>query len=160
MTSPRPPYRILSIRATRLGLAATVCLAAMLPAGCGDGRPRRVPVSGRVLIDGQPVTQGTIAIIPEKARASGSDIGPDGRFTMTCFGDEDGVVPGTHTVTVTSIQDIDQKTRKQLVPPKYSEPETSDLKVTIDGPNDALTINLTWAGGKPFIERFVNGTWR
>ena len=128
--------------------------------GCGDSRPARVAISGQVLIDGQPVTHGTIAIIPDNARASGSDIGPDGRFTMSCFDQNDGVVPGNHLVTVTSIEDIDSQTRKWLVPPKYSDPETSDAKVTIDEADDSLTINLTWDGGKPFVQRFVNGKWR
>ena len=30
--------------------------------------------------------------------------------------------------------------------------ETSGLTCEISGPTDALTINLTWDGGKPFIE--------
>ena len=140
-----------------LVIMAIVCVAVVITSGCGDGRPARVPISGQVLIDGKPVTQGSIAIIPENARASSSEIGPDGRFTMSCFDDKDGVVPGTHVVTVISFEVIDSQSRKWLVPPKYSDPETSDAKITIGEADDSLTINLSWDGGKPFVERFVSG---
>ena len=33
-------------------------------AGCGDGRPTRVPVSGQVLIDGAPLTHGYVRFTP------------------------------------------------------------------------------------------------
>jgi len=140
------------------GLAAA-CSLVMLMAGCGDGRPARVPVSGQVLIDGQPVTCGFISIAPEDARMSTGQIGADGRFTMSCFGGDDGVVPGTHKATVAAFRQIDDATRQWFAPKKYSEIETSGLTVTIDGATDSLLVNLTWGGGKPFVERFVGGQW-
>jgi len=136
---------------------AVTCLAAAVLAGCGDGRPKVVPVSGRVLIDGQPVRSGTICVIPENARAAAGDIGPDGWFVLSCFGERDGVTPGTHRVTVTSFERIDDMTRKWLVPKKYSDIDGSGLTVTVDGPNDSLTVNLTWGGEKPLVERVGGG---
>ncbi|MBN1910901.1 MAG: hypothetical protein JW818_14240 [Pirellulales bacterium] len=144
------------------GLGALVVLGLLLNtlAGCGDGRPKRVPVSGRVLIDGKPVPCGTICVMPENARAASGDIGPDGRFTLQCFGDNDGAVLGTHKVTVESFENVGELARKRFVPKEYGDPKTSGLTVTIDGSTDALEINLEWKGGKPYVERFINGTWQ
>ena len=132
----------------------------LLLTGCGDGRPVRVPISGKVLIDGKPLTSGTICIIPDNARKSAGRIGPDGRFTMRCFDKEDGVVLGTHTVTVTSCDTINDRTRRWNVPKKYSDADSSELSVTIDGPDDNLTIKISWDGDKPFTERYLNGQWQ
>ena len=60
-------------------------------------------------------------------------------------------------MTVTSFDNIDDATRKWFAPKKYSDPKTSGLSVTVDGADDSLVIKLTWDGGKPFVERFVDG---
>jgi hypothetical protein len=93
-----------------------VCSLGVFLAGRGDGRPTRVAISGQVLIDGQPLTCGFISIMPEGARMSTGEIGSDGRFTMSGFEKDDGVVLGTHKATVTSFERIDDATRKWLAP--------------------------------------------
>ena len=78
-------------------------LAGLLPAllaGCGDGRPERVPVSGRVTYQGEPVTTGTVYFWPEQGPQARGTIGPDGRYRLRTFEKEDGAVPGKHTVTI------------------------------------------------------------
>lgn len=125
--------------------------------GCGDGRPPRVQVTGRVLIDNQPLTLGTIQVAPANARPAYGRIGPDGRFTLSSFGDHDGVVKGTHQVAVLATEDLDSRRCKWHAPKKYSQFDTSGLSVTIDGPTDDLLIELTWAGGAPFVETVGSG---
>lgn len=122
--------------------------------GCGRGLPDRVPVSGTVLIDGKPLTSGSIMLIPTNERPAGGSISPEGRFTLSCYERDDGVVPGTHKVTVQAVEHLSLTESRWLVPPKYGDPATSALEVTIDGPTDDLVINLTWDGGKPFVQRF------
>jgi hypothetical protein len=39
-------------------------------------------------------------------------------------------------------------------PKKYIDHATSGLTVEISEPTDSLVINLSWDGGKPFVERF------
>ena len=152
--------RMQSARLRWFFVVACISVITSITGGCGDGRPERAPISGQVLIDGKPLTCGTICIIPENARMAAGDIGPDGRFTMRCFDENDGAVLGTHPVTVTAFEQIDNATRKWFAPKKYSDAKTSGKTVTVDGANDSLVINLTWEGGKPFVERFANGHWQ
>ena len=121
--------------------------------GCSDGRPRRVKVAGRVLIDGQPLPLGSIRVLPADARAATGRIESDGSFVLTTFEKEDGCVPGTHGVEVTAFEPISGSAIRWLAPPKYRQVSESGLTVTITEPTDALVIELTWDGGRPFIER-------
>jgi hypothetical protein len=120
-----------------------------LLAGCGDGRPARVPVSGQVLIDGRPLTSGTIRIVPGDARPATGTIDAEGRFTLSTFEEEDGCVPGTHGVEVTAIQSDGHNRLRRLVPEKYGRASTSGLTATIDAPTDSLVIELSSAGQQP-----------
>jgi hypothetical protein len=130
-----------------IGIAC--CL--LLVAGCNDA-PEIVPVSGKVLIDGQPLGYGTIMVLPDNYRASFGNIAPDGSFSLTCYETNDGCVRGKHAVTVSAVEALSSSKQKWHAPKKYTEPTTSDLTIDIDGPTDALVINLSWDGGKPFIE--------
>ena len=136
-----------------LPLLALAGLTALV--GCGDGRPPRVPVSGRVTIDGQPVTKGFVQIIPKDARAAQAPLDAEGRFRLETFDPEDGCVVGKHQVAVISNEPLSTTKIRWLVPQKYRRPETSGLWVEIAGPTDNLEIPLTWDGGKPFIEETV-----
>jgi hypothetical protein len=133
----------------RCALAAAVVLAVL--AGC-DGRPRRVPVSGKVLIDGQPLNRGFITVMPADGRAAIGEIQSDGSFRLTTFDEFDGCLPGTHPVAIESKEHLSPTQTRWLTPQDYAESATSGLSVTIDEPTDNLEIDLTWAGGQPFIE--------
>ena len=142
---------------TSLLLAATA--AAVLVTGCGDGRPRRVPVSGQVTIDGKPLTTGYIRLVPANARPAGGRIDSEGRFTLTTFEPSDGAVIGEHKVTVIAIESKNNGTVMRFnAPAKYVDAATSDVTVTIQEPTEGLPIELTWEGsGKtgPYEERSV-----
>ena len=121
--------------------------------GCSDGRPQRVPVSGTVTIDGKPVPYGSIRVWPAGQRMATGKIDKEGHFTLSCYGGNDGIMPGTHTVSVTAIENVNARTVRWHAPKKYMDPKTSDLKVKIDGPTDNLEVKLTWGGQKgPFTE--------
>ena len=91
---------------------------------------------------------------PKDARASFGNLGPDGRFTLTCYEENDGCVLGTHNVIVVAGEPKGANAMYWLAPKKYADPATSELTVDIKEPTDNLVIELTWDGGKPFIERF------
>lgn len=109
---------------------------------------QRVPVSGQVLIDGNPLTKGYVRFVPTGGRSSTGNLDADGRFTLGCFEAGDGALVGTHRVEVSGQEYIDDTHMKWHAPTKYASAETSGLTEYIQEPTDSLTINLTW-GGKP-----------
>jgi hypothetical protein len=133
-----------------------VLLAPALLTGCGDGRPRRVPVSGRVLIDGQPLTSGYVRLIPPDERAATGRIDENGRFRLTTFEGEDGCVTGTHAVEVSCYDERNPREIRWLIPKKYVHYKTSGIEKTIDGPTDDLLIELTWEGEEPETEQRIS----
>jgi hypothetical protein len=120
--------------------------------GCSDGRPSRIPVSGQVLIDGKPLKFGSIRFVPSDSRASQGAIDANGHFTLNCYEKDDGVVPGTHTVTVMACEPLSRTLVRWHVPRKYSDPVTSDIKKEVVEPTDSMLVELTWDGGRPFDE--------
>jgi hypothetical protein len=143
----------------KLHRTALACMSAgLLLAGCNDdGRPQRVPVSGRVFIDGQPLDHGFVRFVPTDARPSGGQIDSFGRFRLSCFSDDDGAVLGRHKVAVVSCESISEYAVGWYAPKKYAECATSGLEQVIDGPTNSIVINLTWDGGKPFVEEEPTG---
>jgi len=105
-----------------------------------------------VLIDGQPLTKGFITIVPNDGRPATGQIQPDGSFRLTTFDDNDGCLLGTHPVTVVANEQITPTRMKWLAPKKYVDTGSSGLTVTIEKPRDDLMIELSWSGGKPFVE--------
>ncbi len=122
--------------------------------GCGDGRPKRVPVAGQVLIDGQPLTFGYVNFVPEHGRASTAKLDNQGRFHLSCYGSNDGVVIGKHAIEVVAREAIGEIQFKWHAPKKYASVRTSELSEEITNPIDSLKINLTWGKERgPFIEQ-------
>jgi hypothetical protein len=116
--------------------------------GCDSG-PKCVPVSGQVLIDGEPVTAGTIQVVPAEGRPAQGPIDEQGRFTLTTYDENDGCVLGTHRVAVTATETLPDGRMRELVPRKYADFSRSGLTVTIDGPTRDKKIELSWEGQQP-----------
>jgi hypothetical protein len=135
--------------AGRARLTAGAALVAVVVglAGCGDGGPKIVPVSGVVTIDGQPLSYGHVQVIPAGWRPASGRIGADGRFTLTTTVSGDGCAVGTHPVAVLAGESLTPETMKWHAPQKYADIKTSNLTVTITGPTDDLKIELKSDGG-------------
>jgi hypothetical protein len=131
---------------------APVIFASVLQAGCDDGRIARVPVSGKVLIDGRPATIGSVRFYPQsgQGRPSSGTIQPDGSFSLFTFEENDGIPPGVYDVTVSAIEIYgnDDKMRYHL-PKKYTNRRDSGITKSIEGATDSMLIELTWGGEKP-----------
>jgi len=121
--------------------------------GCGPDSQQRVPLAGRVLIDGQPLTSGTIRFVPESGRPASSAIMADGSFDLASESinrvSELGVPRGKYRVQVSALNIVDDETIRWNAPEKYADFRTSGLDVTIDRPTDDLLIELTWGDAKP-----------
>ena len=120
--------------------------------GCDD-RPGRVQITGKVLIDGEPLTYGAVRFVPQGARPSSAVLDDEGRFTLSTYGENDGIIPGVHRVSVNAGESISDNERKWHAPPKYFRYQSSGLTQEITEDTETIEINLTWDGGKPFIER-------
>jgi hypothetical protein len=132
--------------------AALVVLITLV--GC-DGRPKRVPVSGNVLIDGQPLKFGAVVFVPEAGRSSSGPLDANGHFTLTCFTPNDGALLGKHRIQVLGTEHVNAQTARVNAPKKYAAVETSELSEEIKGATDSIVINLTWKGNvpdKPYTE--------
>ena len=145
MRTDAGPNRSMGLVATLHWTVAVLILVAAV--GCGDGRPKRVPVSGQVLVDGKPVKGGSIQFIPEGSRASSSDLDEDGRFSLRCFEKDDGAVTGTHRVKVAA-RAMEGGKLRWYAPEKYADIDLADITVEIEEPTDSLLIELTWKGSK------------
>jgi predicted small lipoprotein YifL len=137
--------------------ALLLALSVLLAAGCGPRGPVVVPVSGKVTINGQPLAsgiEGFIQVVPENGRPAMGAIDPQtGAFQLTTTKPGDGCVTGTHKVVIIMQQMVGQES-VSLVPDKYRDLTETDLQVTVDGPTDALMIQL--AG--PLKEASPNAT--
>jgi len=133
----------------RILLPKCSCVCLMLALlGCSDGRPTRVPVSGRVMIDGKPVIKGSVRFVPEGARPSAGTLDSQGRFKLTCYDGEDGAVLGKHRVQVSASEIIGAEKVVWHAPSKYADFRSSGLSVEVTEPTDSVLIKLTWAGQK------------
>ena len=131
---------------------ATLFVACCALAGCSDGRPARVPVSGQVLIDDKPLAFGFIQFSPAQGRPSGARLDREGRFSLSCFDQNDGAILGSHQVTVNGSEAVGTDQIRWHAPKKYSDPATSGLAEKISSPVNDLVIRLSWGSGKPFVE--------
>jgi len=130
-------------------------VALLLATGC-NSRPTCVPVSGKVLVDGEPLKYGGILFVPYGGRRSSGILDENGCFKLTCFEPNDGAMLGIHQIQILANESINDTTTKWHAPKIYADRTTSGLTQEVSGPTDAVVIELTWKGstpGKPFIER-------
>jgi hypothetical protein len=105
-----------------------------LVSGCGDGRPERAPVRGKVTMNGQPVPLGTIQFWPEEGRPARGTINKDGTYTLTTFEQGDGAILGKHTVTIEATMTADNAPKPKSIEEEisiYSDPNTRDIGGTV-----------------------------
>jgi hypothetical protein len=121
-------------------------------AGCGDGRPTRVPISGKVTIDGAPLQFGSVLFVPASGRSAGGSLDKEGRYFLSCFEKGDGAMVGEYRVAITGSEQLGETAVRWHAPKKYRDIATSNLTAAVDGPKDDVDFELTWEGGKPFVE--------
>ena len=124
-------------------LAAGALLGAL--AGCGADDAGRRPVSGSVALDGRPLPDGSLTLVPiGTGPAVGATIA-DGAFSIP---QPEGPIPGAYRVEILSIRATGRKIpdpegpkgtiveeRKNVVPDRYGASSTLRVDVTAAGPN-------------------------
>lgn len=132
-------------------------LAALCLAGCGGSAVERVPVSGQVLLDGAPLKHGTISVQPEGARMAAAKLDAEGRFSLMTYQPGDGAPIGTHPVSVNGAEQLGPYSVRWHAPPKYADASNSGIEVEITQATEDVVIEMTWDGGRPFIQKFGSG---
>lgn len=145
--------------ATVRGLLGFLIIAVF--AGCGGvDRPPTAPVSGTVMVDGEPVEGAAVMFVPEKGgRPATGTTDAQGHFTLRTFEEGDGAVLGKHQVAITLAKstggpealeggvmgEITSGAVKTewIVPRKYGDPKSSGLtKTVVEGEENTFTFDL------------------
>jgi hypothetical protein len=138
-----------SASACSLGLTALVLTVACT--GCNRSPFDRVPVSGVVTLDGQPLAGGIVNFQPivvgngvNGGPGSTARTGPDGRYTLATIRGEPGAVVGKHRVKIYSFNAETAKRtgnggapERERVPPRYNYHSTLTFDVPVAGTDKA-----------------------
>lgn len=125
-------------------VAGCLCLLTVMAAGCSQtpSQPKPVAASLRVTLpNGQPVQAKEVRLVPERGAATPKKeveaVGrpaADGTFELTTFAPGDGAVPGKYVVVLRS--------PGRGVDPKYTDEESSGLKVTVPSGGGTIEVKL------------------
>lgn len=156
--SSRLLERILKSLSPKLLLAVVVATA-----GCGDGRFTVQPVSGRVLVRGEPAPGAVVIFYPQSDDPERQKLRPhaetdsEGEFQATTYLQGDGAPAGDYRVAVVwngwaqapqspgAPEDDESKTSRVVdrLGGRYKDPDASGLEVTIArGKNELPAFEL------------------
>jgi len=133
-------------------LALSAILIGSSP-GCGEKSrfPETLPVSGKVIYNGQPVTKGTVTFQSDTGQPATGEIQPDGTYRLSTFAEKDGALPGHHKVMIIA-NDADPtlmpgsspgyKPPKDLIPKKYGALATSGLEADVSKDKPTIDFDL------------------
>ncbi len=139
-------------------LPVCICVT-LLIAGCGPRRPKTVPVTGVVTLDGKPVQGASVMFSPEgEGRPAMGETDQEGKFSLKTFDPGDGAILGKHQVTVRKVEvsgfqaDPDGLSgapipggikERWIIPRKYSDPKQWDHTVEVESGMEPLKLELT-----------------
>ena len=155
---PRPIHLDLRrlIRMTSHRIATSIALSAVLCAvfGCSSAKgPECFPVRGQVSYKGKPIAEATVVLHRIGGDVEGNQkpiayTAADGTFVISTTKRGDGAPPGQYAITVElrAPQTIGEEVVRNgahLLPVKYSRPESSGLKCTVEQrENEIPAFNL------------------
>jgi hypothetical protein len=132
----------------------SVCALGLLPlVGCG-ARVKTVSVSGKVSLNGQPLTTGRVIYAADASKGNTTDVGcvgrldSQGRYTLSWAGRKTseqgkGAPVGWYKVTLGNM--TGKSALDDLVDPKYFDESTTPLSIEVvaDPRPEQYDINLT-----------------
>ena len=136
----------------KIALAVILCMTA----ACGR-RSKLVQVSGRVEVNGKPLRTGAISVVPDASRPARAQLDADGRFTLSTYALNDGVVRGSHGVELFAVEQIAPNKRRWLVPRSHADITTSPLRLMVDKPTNDALIAVDVGDWTPEIEIMTGG---
>jgi len=139
----------------RVGVGCALLAALVGMAGCGI---KRIPTSGKVTLDGEPMTQGVLQFIPDVSKGNNLRVGcagpiSNGRWNLVTTGMErantgTGAPVGWFKVTYTNPNEGSKAPGASAAPKvaaKYYREETTPLSIELTDPppTEGYTIELT-----------------
>ncbi len=119
-----------------------------LAVGC-SGAPNDMPdvaaVSGKVLFDGEPLTDARITFQPESGRPSTATTNENGEYVLLYNVDVPGAKIGKHKVQISKTNDTKDENGEviksdEIVPSKYNRETT--LEETVEDKDNVIDFNL------------------
>jgi hypothetical protein len=135
-----------------------LCGCLLILAGCAGGSGKELPVSGIVLLDGNPVADVLVRFFPDAdtdPTSSGyAQTGTDGKFVVTGGKNQKGLVAGKYKVTVSKGRPqtasseegagavVPEIEFKDDFPAIYSDPAKTILSYSVTGDGQPIEIKL------------------
>jgi hypothetical protein len=147
-------------------------LLVLLLAGCGDGRPELVAVTGTVKLNGEPLEGAMVSFVPvaqdgsQFQRPSTAITGSDGAFRLGTYGTADGIPPGRYKVGIQKRElvgelppDFNEELAastpldyRWITPRELSNPEESGLTAEVSDSGLEPSVFELQRTGEPEIE--------
>ena len=129
-----------------LGKLLALLSVAFLVAGCGEPLDPVYPVTGKVTLNGKPLTTGTVTFTPTGNGPSATGmIREDGTYELKSHDDRAGALPGSYKVSVSAVKINPQGMALSLLPSKYSTGQTSGLTAEVEE-KDTNTVDIELTG--------------
>jgi len=132
----------------RLAKPAMPLLGLIVCFGCSGSRDENLPptisVTGVVTYQGKPVPDASIMFYPTQGRkpATGK-ADASGKFELSTFGKNDGVLAGEHKVTVNAYETTSEGvSMKSAIPVKYTTPSNTPLVVNVSESDNEIKLEL------------------
>lgn len=137
-------------------LAGCVVLTSL---GCGSDRPPLAEASGVLTLDGEPVGEASISIVPVNEGRPGSAItDSEGRFSLKSFPDEEGAIVGDYKVTVIKISGPGAFSLDGATPAESESEDGSDGLSTIGGDdNSQKKLKTTYHVPQRYMDATTSG---
>ncbi|VTS05867.1 transthyretin-like family protein [Tuwongella immobilis] len=111
--------------------------------GCGESGPKKVPVSGRVTVNGQPAAMVRVQFLHEDSTLPGNLKMPvgltdeQGNFALSTDGDKDGAVAGEYRITLEWLSGNSLSAYDKLAG-RFANPQSTQFRATVG--NAATTV--------------------
>ena len=139
-----------------------LALLTVLTAGCGYRRPGLMPAQAVITLDGKPVAEATVMLVPTAGGRPVSGVTDDaGRAVFSTYGSRDGIPAGDYKAVVSkrvlkksaakklaanSADDMiglfTDSDYEDLLPVRYASHASTDLVVTVDRGTREIAIAL------------------